>query len=298
MIRSIAWALASGISLALSTGAMAQPATAVTQSQKLSGPLATLEADNPSGGLPDLPPSPSAKESTIFGGAIRKIDPVRDQFMLDVYGQRPMKVLFDERTQVYRDGVKIPVHDLSAADHASVQTALDGTGIFAISVHILTSIPQGQFRGRVLRYHYSTGELDLDASPSPRPFKVQVPSTASIFRKGQSSFTAEQSGLSDLRPGALVDVTFVPGAGAPGEATQIAVLAVPGASFVFTGNITGLDLSAGTLVLVDPRDRNSYRIQFAPSEFAGSQNLRVGQRVRLTASYDGSSYIASEITTY
>ena len=294
----MAWTLAGAILLTLGPVAFAQPATAVTHSEKLSGPLAALDAGAPSANLPALPPSPSAKESTIFGGAIRKIDPVRDQFMLNVYGQRPMKVLFDERTQLYRDGVRIPVRDLSTADHASVQTALDGTGIFAISIHILSSIPRGEYVGRVLRYHYSSGELQLDAAPSPHPFTVHVSSTASIFRKGQSSFASEQSGLSDLRPGALVNVTFIPGAGPLGVATQIEVLAVPGASFIFTGNITSLDMSTGTLVLVDPRDQKSYRIQFVPSEFPGSQNLHIGQRIRLTASYDGVSYIASDIAPY
>ena len=168
MIRSIAWALAVGIGLALSSAAIAQSTAAQNESAAvaeprveaqptanssspaaapsstpelppasadpggLSGPRAVLEATDLSAGLPPLP---SAKDSTIFGGAIRHIDPVRDQFLLDIYGERPMKVLFDERTQVYRNGVKIPVHDLEAADHASVQTALDGTRIFALSVH-------------------------------------------------------------------------------------------------------------------------------------------------------------------
>ena len=36
-----------------------------------------------------------------------------------------MKILFDERTQVYRDGVRIPLRDLRPEDHASVQTILE-----------------------------------------------------------------------------------------------------------------------------------------------------------------------------
>lgn len=282
--------------------AMAAQSAAAAQSAKLSGPLAVLEADNASGGLPGLPPLPSAKNSTIFGGAIRQIDPVRDQFLLHVYGGRPMKVLFDERTQIYRDGVKIPVRDLRPADHASVQTALDGTRIYALSIHILTSIPQGHYRGRVLRYDPSDGELQLDAYPSPQPFTVLVPGTATILRKGQSTFTSEGSGRFDLRRGAIVDVTFAgggaAGVGAMGIASQVVVLAVPGASFVFAGNIVSLNESSGVLMLVDPRDQKSYQISFVPGQIPGSGNLRVGQRVWITASYDGTAYIASNITAY
>ena len=49
--------------------------------------------------LPDFPAIPKGK-STVVGGAIRDVDGVRDQLTLNIFGARPMKVLFDERTQV------------------------------------------------------------------------------------------------------------------------------------------------------------------------------------------------------
>lgn len=298
MMRSLRFALLAVLTLGLSPAAFTQSSAAAAAAGKISGTRAMLEADPPSGRLADLPPLPPNSRSTIFGGAIRKIDPVRDQFMLNVYGQRPMKILFDERTKVFKDGVKIPVHGLAPADHASVQTALDGDRIFAISVHILSSLPEGRYRGRVIRFNESSGELKIDAAPSPRPFTVYVPANATIVRTGQSAFTAMSSGRGDLRPGALVDVTFASGAGPIGVVSKINVLAVPGATFEFSGTIASLDIGTGTLVLIDPRDDHSYQIQFYPSEISGSQDLRIGQHVRLSASYNGASYIASEITPY
>ena len=88
--------------------------------------------------------------STILGGSIRSVDAVRDQMVLNVYGQKPMKILFDERTELYRDGKKVPLHTLGTAQHASVQTTLDGAKIFAVSVHILSEQPQGDYQGRVV----------------------------------------------------------------------------------------------------------------------------------------------------
>src|SRR5580658_2529655 len=73
--------------------------------------------------LADIPPLPRGK-TTIFGGAIQNFDPVRDQFTLNVVGQRPMHILFDERTQVFRDGTKIGLRDLGPEEHASVETTL------------------------------------------------------------------------------------------------------------------------------------------------------------------------------
>ena len=76
----------------------------------------TQSAPEPeSGNLPTLPPIPPGK-STVIGGAIHDVDPVRDQFMLKVFGGKSMKILFDERTQVYRDGKKTPLRDLRAND--------------------------------------------------------------------------------------------------------------------------------------------------------------------------------------
>src|ERR1039457_1341407 len=46
-----------------------------------------------------LPSAPRGK-STVMGGEIRKVDPVRDELILGVFGQRPIKILFDERTKV------------------------------------------------------------------------------------------------------------------------------------------------------------------------------------------------------
>src|SRR5579871_689240 len=109
---------------------------------------AEVEAVSPSGGMPSLPPAPGGTTTTI-GGTIRNLDLVRDELSLAVYGQRPMKILFDERTQVYRDGVKVPLRDLHPEVHASVQTALDGSNVFAVSIHVLSEAPEGDCRGRV-----------------------------------------------------------------------------------------------------------------------------------------------------
>ena len=81
-------------------------------------------------------PSVPREKSTIMGGEIQNVDPVRDRFKLRVFGQRPVKMLFDERTKVYLDGKMIPLRDLHSHDHASVLTVLDGTDVFALSIHM------------------------------------------------------------------------------------------------------------------------------------------------------------------
>lgn len=290
MVRRFALSLAGAILFAL-------PCAALAQSERIPDTQAALEAEISSPGATQLPPVPSGT-STIFGGAIRDVDPVRDELQLNVYGQRPMKILYDARTQVFLDGVKVPLQNLKPANHASVQTTLDGEKIFAISIHILSQLPQGQYRGRVLRFDRGSGQLSLDAAPSPQPFRVIVPDTAKVSRTGQAAFTAASDGFGDLKPGSLVDVSFGAEGGKEGVASQVTVLAVPGSAFAFSGNITALDTGAGFLTVQDPRDQDSYRIAFEPGIISNAPNLRIGQRVRITASYDGNTYKASNITAY
>jgi hypothetical protein len=255
----------------------------------------TPSGDVQSGDLPALPPVPKGA-TTILGGAIRNLDAVRDQFSLDIYGQRPMKILFDERTQVFRDGVKVPLRDLRPENHASVQTILDGSNVFAVSIHILSQSPEGEYQGRVLSYDPRTGELDVSAAPLLEPVKLLVPANASIVRQGQSAFTSQSAGRNDLVAGTLVAVTFRAGQNGRGAASHITVLAVPGSSFQFAGTISYLDLSVGLLNLVDPRDGKSYEIHFAPARVPASGNVHLGESVTVNAIYDGSRYRAAEIT--
>lgn len=243
---------------------------------------------------PDVPPVPDGK-STILGGAIRKIDPVRDQFMLNVYGMKPMKILFDERTLVYRDGTKIQVHDLAPADHVSVQTTLDGSKIYALSVHVLTQTPQGSVQGRIAEFDPGTGRLSIAGATGQAPVTVVVNSSTAVTRQGQTTFTSEKSGEADLQPGALISLNFQPDGHGQGVAKEITVLATPGATFVFSGAVTDLNMANGYLTLLDPRDGRSYQIHFNPSDPA-VQDLHNGEQLRIAASYDGSRYAATQIT--
>jgi hypothetical protein len=279
----------------LGSAVLAQAEIGSAQSRE--GAKSVLVSGNTSGEFPALPPVPKGK-STILGGSIRNVDPVRDQFALIVFGERPMKILFDERTQVYRDGTRIPLTELGSERHASVQTVLDGASVFALSVHILSQAPEGECQGRVLSFNPSTGELSVASALSPEAIRLQVPATTHVVRIGQSTFTKAGSGMLDLAPGALVSVWFEPGQSGRAVASRIEVQAIPGSEFILAGNISYLDSNSGRLVLVDSRDENSYQISFDSTRIPTSRNLHVGDRVRVAADYQSARYIARDITVY
>jgi hypothetical protein len=94
----------------LGGAAVFQISVADAQSQ-VASLQSSLKSASASVELPALPPAPHGK-STVLGGEIRSVDPMRDSLTLKIFGPGPVELLFDERTQVYRDGKKIPLCDL------------------------------------------------------------------------------------------------------------------------------------------------------------------------------------------
>lgn len=242
-----------------------------------------------------LPSMPGGR-STILGGAIRNVDPVLDQFTLRVFGQRPVKIFFDERTQVFRNGSRIPLRELHAEEHASVQTVLDRGSIFAITIHMLSETPEGECQGRVLTYNPESHELTVGSSLTRVPIKLVIDEGTPIVREGQSAFKSAAGGPSDLVNGALVVVKFEADAKGRAVARHVTVLARPGSDFVFSGKVSSLDMHSGLLVLEDPRDQRTYQISFDPARTPAVGNLHMGDQVRVIASFEGARYTATEIT--
>src|SRR5215472_12308346 len=243
----------------------------------------------------ELPAMPRGK-STVLGGQITNIDPVLDEFTLRIFGQRPMKILFDERTQVYRDGRRVRLHDLRQEQHASVQTALEGPNVFALSIHMLSDVPHGETQGRVLNYDPETRELTLGSTLSHEPIRLLLREDTPVVREGQSAFTSASAGQGDLVSGSLVTVTFDASEKGRAVANRVTVLAKPGSAFVFSGKLSSLDMHSGIMVLVDPRDQKSYQVSFDPGLTANAGSLHVGDQVRVSAAFDGTRYTAADIT--
>lgn len=243
----------------------------------------------------DLPPVPPGKK-TVLGGAIRDVDPVRDQFKLVPVGGHPIVILYDARTRFYRNGVQISDLDLRPEEHASVETTLDGTNIFAVSVHALTHLPGGVCRGQVLSYDATTGRLKVNSSLSSRPIEMHVPQGTPEEMVGQEATSALSPAHPTLAAGDLVEVEFRPGSKGTAVATHVSILATPGHRFVFAGKLVMLDMNKGAMTILNSADHRNYDVIFYPAQFPDSAKLREGRRVRVTTRFDGVSYVADGIT--
>ena len=241
-----------------------------------------------------LPPPPKGK-STVVGGQISSVDPVRDQIRLKVFGGKSIIIRFDERTLVFRDGVRKPLLSLRSNERASVETILDGTSVFALRIHMLSHVEDGECRGQIVRYNPSTGDLALEIGLAREPLTLRVTGLTIVEHVGQSAQPGVKPSLSDLVPGAIVFAKFAPGGDGLGLATHVQIIATPGSTFVFSGNITFLDLRAGKMVVADSHFQDPREIIFDVERFPNSRELHEGSSVEVTTTFDGKRFAASQM---
>lgn len=248
---------------------------------------ADIVAD-PASLLPDLPQLPYAK-ATLIGGTVEKLDRVRDQITVRVFGGGRVKVLFDPRSHVYQGTTQATLADLKVGERVYLDTVLDGDTVFARNIRLKKSQAVGESQGVVLKYRADRGELSLRDSISPTPLHVRInPSTK--FLKGDQVVAANM-----LSEGSLVAVKFGSEGNGHDVAREISILALPGTRYTFAGEIVHIDLRTGLLVINSSTDHKTYEVYLDPS-VPPDDNLQRGSVVTVIANFEGSRYVARNLT--
>jgi hypothetical protein len=229
---------------------------------------------------------------TLVGGTATKVDRLRNRVTLQPFGGgKKMTVRFDERSHIYRDGRETTVTGIKQGDRVYADTMLLGPVIFARNIRVLTISGPAEARGQVTQYDQRSGRVTLVDDLTRQPVQFTI-SPETVF-KGQGN---AQASAQDILPGSLLDVQFSPGHGRSGEAREIAVLARPGANYVFAGRVTNLDLRSGTISVDNQTDSKNYDLRFDPARIEQREQLRIGAEVTVRATYDGHVYKASDVT--
>ncbi|MGA8621092.1 MAG: DUF5666 domain-containing protein [Candidatus Sulfotelmatobacter sp.] len=244
---------------------------------------------DPASLLPDLPSLPPAKASLI-GGTIQKLDRVRNEITVQVFGGGKMKIFFDTRTHIYQGPDQGSTSDLRQGDRVYVDTILDGSAVFAKTIRLKTTASAGESQGIVTSYRSDKGELQIRDVLSPRPLKIRLTPQTHIVHGDRAASAGE------LVSGTLVSVKFGSQQDGRDVAREVSVLAVPGASFTFAGRITGLDLRLGLLVLTSSTDNKSYEIYFDPAVIPADDSLRQAADVTVLTRFEGNRYVARSLT--
>ncbi len=244
---------------------------------------------DPASLVPDLPPLPPAP-ATLIGGTIERIDPVQDEITIRVFGGGKVKTLFDPRTNISRDGKPESIEGLKAGQRIYADTILLNDTVFARNIRLTGSSTMGESQGVVVAYRADKNSLVLRDPLSPAPMNLHLTPGTTIVRDNRSAPT------SDLVPGTLVSVNFLPQPGDGPVARQVTILITPGTEFSFTGRVTALDLHLKLLVVTSITDRRMYDIHFDPAVLPISSDLREGAEVTVLTRYDGTHYVARALT--
>ncbi|HZQ91990.1 MAG TPA: DUF5666 domain-containing protein [Terriglobales bacterium] len=237
----------------------------------------------------DVPPMPEGKV-TLIGGHVRSMDGIRSRMTIEPFGGgKSMKVRFDERTHIYRDGVETTQLAIHKGDRVWVDTMLDGPHVFARNIHVRTQSSPADARGQVLGYDARNGVVSVRDELSLRPVRFRVDNATRFSKQGETASAA------DLQPGALISVRFAAGDRSRGVAQEIAVLAVPGAPFTFAGTVTYLNLATGVMAVHNQSDDKTYELSFDPARVSRRDGLRVGSQVTVTAQFQPRGYRATSV---
>jgi hypothetical protein len=253
----------------------------------------TVDLDNamdPATLIPDLPPLSPKEKASLVGGTVDKLDRVRDQIVVRAFGGGKVKISFDPRTHFYLGTNEGNPYDLKVGERVYVDTMLDGDTIFARNIRVKGVSAPGESHGTVVSYRYDKGELLVRDALSPQSLKIRVTPQTRITRGDQPG------SASQLREGALVSVKFDPQQNGADVASEISILALPGSSFTFAGEVTAINMRLGIIVITSSTDHKTYEVYVDPSLLPADNSLHEASDVTVLARFDGSRYVARTVT--
>ena len=243
---------------------------------------------DPTSLIPDLKPVPVVKP-TLIGGTIEKLDRVRDQITLSVFGGGRTKILFDPRTRIYEGGTETTAANLREGERVYLDTILDGSTVFARSIRFKTTLAMGESQGVLLKYRPDRGELTVRDAISPTPVRVRVDSSTRLLQDGRT-ITA-----SSLQPNSLIAIKFSSEGNGHDLAREISILALPGSRYTFVGQLLHVDLRTGLLVINSSTDHKTYDV-YLDLSVTPDENLHSGAMVTVVTNFEGSRYVARNLT--
>jgi hypothetical protein len=241
---------------------------------------------DPASLLPELPALPQ-KNASLIGGTLERLDRVRDQITVQVFGGSRMSALFDPRTRVYRGGKEVTIADLQQGQRVYVDTILNGSTVFARTIRLSSTPSAGEGQGIVLRYR--NGELTFRDALNPSPVRVRL-APATQYLEDHRSVPA-----STLVTGSLVGIKFDSQGNGHEVAREITILALPGTRYIFSGQVVHIDLRTGLLALISSVDHKTYEV-YLDSTAPPDDNLQPGVNVTVMANFEDSRYVARTIT--
>ena len=272
-----------GAALLIATGVHAQSAAPVgTASQN-----SDAGASKPAARTDDLFPAPKLDgKVTLVRGVLKRVDPIHDQFVLQAFGGRDIKIGFDGQTKLVSDTPGMGLTNIPAGSVISLDVVTEGGRLFAKSVRT-GAVSPAEVNGQVLGYDPTRARLNLRDAMSMKEFSLRIDPTTSVMNQGHS--IAPQA----LAPGMLVRARF---SSKDNAASQVEVLAERGSTYTFEGRVIALDLRSHVVSLSNDSDQSLRELAFGSLDSSSLKLLHEGAEVAIQAEFDGDAYNVRSVT--
>jgi len=276
------------LALSAMAGAQSLPSVAPIQQPPVNPtPLEPVHSKNYDP-LLDLPPLPQNTVS-LMGGTVTKLDRVRDQMAVRVFGGNETRIAFDVRTKFYRDGAEVKDRELQQGQRIYVDTMLNGTTVFAKNIWIQNGPVSGKGTGQIVSFDQKRSILKLRDELTAQTLDFEITPKTTI----QEGNTVRSPNV--LVPGSLVTLTFGPAQQDHGVVQEVTILARPGYSVSFFGSVTFLDLSNEILAVRNNNDGKTYEVRIDGISKDTIRQLHPGSVIGISAVFDGSDYMARSL---
>lgn len=267
LLATVIWALAA-------TASHAQPQVAESATTRSGQQPTTTIADD----LPSVT-QPRGKVGLVRG-LVKKVDPIHDRLLIEVFGGRDIWIAFDPRTEFRRENTRAGLTAIPSGSVVSVDTVIDGGKLFALSVRA-DRAEAAELNGQIDRYDAGKSQLIVRDPVSPESVSLHITPATTVVNHGQT--TSPQA----LSAGMLVRVSFSP---KRNTANSIEILAERGGSFAFQGRIVAVDLRSRVLTLSDDSDQSIRELAIGSLDANSLDRLREGVDVSIQAEFDGTRY--------
>ena len=262
-----------------------------TGQQYTSPTVVMLPSSGSNGDESPIMPTPEMPDGrvSLIGGTVDRVDQIRNRMKVHIFGGSSMKVFFDERSHIYRDGVETTQLALKPGERVYLDTQLEKDKIFARNIQIKTRFQPADASGQIVNYDPQRGEFTLMDKLSGRPVHFRTTSDTIITAK-------ERNAKPVLTTGALVNVKFAPGPKRDSIAREVELLIAPGKVVNFFGTLTSLNLRTGLLGIRNKSDDQLYGVHFTPSTSGITADLQPGAEVVIESVFNGTGYDARSIS--
>jgi hypothetical protein len=166
------------------------------------------------------PPLPKSKLA-LLGGIVERIDPIRNRLAVRIHGGEKLKLIFDQRTRITRNGEIVAQTAIKKGDRVYLDTQNVDGQLFAKQIQVVTNAGPADLNGHVVAFDAERNEVTVRDNLSSAEAIFHIEPDTAITHDGRTASAAQ------LLPGSIIAATFAPAIGRR-ALREVRIIALPG----------------------------------------------------------------------